>query len=89
MENINTFKQRPLARKADEDCKPMTLLVRKYYQNKKDYYERNKEALKAKAREKYANDDNYKQKCAERRLKRVERVRNEKKIENAKLENEK
>ena len=88
MENINTFKQRPLARKADEDCKPMTLLVRKYYQNKKDYYERNKEMLKAKAREKYANDDNYKQKCAERRLKRVERVKNEK-LENEKLENEK
>ena len=88
MENI-TFKERPLARKPDSQCKPMTLLVRKYYQNKKDYYERNKEALKAKAREKYANDDNYKQKCAERRLKRVERVRNEKKIENEKLENEK
>jgi hypothetical protein len=85
MENINTFKQRPLARKADEDCKPMTLLVRKYYQNKKDYYERNKEALKAKAREKYANDDNYKQRCTERRLKRVERVKNEK-LENEKLE---
>ena len=82
MENI-TFKERPLARKADIDCKPMTLLVRKYYQNKKDYYERNKEMLKAKAREKYANDDNYKQKCAERRLKRVERIKNEK------LENEK
>ena len=88
MENINTFKQRPMARKADELCMPMTLLVRKYYQNKKDYYERNKEALKAKAREKYANDDNYKQKCAERRLKRVERVKNEK-LENEKLENEK
>ena len=80
MENI-TFKQRPLARKADELCKPMTLLVRKYYQNKKDYYERNKEMLKAKAREKYANDDNYKQKCTERRLKIVERIKNEKKIE--------
>jgi hypothetical protein len=88
MEHINTFKQRPLARKADEDCQPMTLLVRKYYQNKKDYYERNKEALKLKARERYKNDDNYKQKCAERRLKRVERVRNEK-LENEKLENEK
>ena len=85
MENINTFKQRPLARKADEDCKPMTLLVRKYYQNKKDYYERNKHELKAKARERYANDDNYKQRCTERRLKRVERVKNEK-LENEKLE---
>ena len=76
MENI-TFKERPLARKADELCKPMTLLVRKYYQNKKDYYERNKEALKAKAREKYANDDNYKKNCNERRLKRIERIKNE------------
>jgi hypothetical protein len=77
MEPIITFKQRPLARKADEDCQLLTLLVRKYYQNKKDYYERNKEMLKAKARERYANDDNYKQKCAERRLKRVERSKNE------------
>jgi hypothetical protein len=77
MEPIITFKQRPLARKADEDCKPMTLLVRKYYQNKKDYYERNKEMLKAKARERYANDDNYKQKCADRRVKRVERIKKE------------
>ena len=86
MEHIITFKQRPLARKADEDCKPMTLLVRKNYQNKKDYYERNKEMLKAKAREKYANDDNYKKNCTERRLKRVERIKNELKLENEKLE---
>ena len=85
MEPIITFKQRPLARKANEDCKPMTLLVRKYYQNKKDYYERNKEMLKAKARERYANDDNYTKNCTERRLKRVERVKNEK-LENEKLE---
>jgi hypothetical protein len=83
MEPIITFKQRPLARKADEDCQPMTLLVRKYYQNKKDYYERNKDELKRRARERYANDDNYKQKCAERRLKRIERIKNEK-IENEK-----
>jgi hypothetical protein len=82
MENI-TFKERPLARKADIDCKPMTLLVRKYYQNKKDYYERNKEALKAKARERYKNDGNYKKNCNERRLKRIERIKNEK-IENEK-----
>jgi hypothetical protein len=77
MEPIITFEQRPLARKADEDCQPLTLLVRKYYQNKKDYYERKKEMLKAKARERYANDDNYKQKCADRRVKRVERIKNE------------
>ena len=77
MEPIITFEQRPLARKADEDCKPMTLLVRKYYQNKKDYYERNKEMLTAKARERYANDDNYKNNCTERRSKRVERIKNE------------
>ena len=59
MENV-TSKQRPLARKADEDCKPLTLLVRKYYHNKADYYQRNKEMLKAKARERYANDKNKK-----------------------------
>ena len=58
MEPIITFKQRPLARKADEDCQPLTLLVRKYYQNKQAYYQRNKEMLKAKARERYANDKN-------------------------------
>jgi hypothetical protein len=56
MENI-TSKQRPLARKADEDCKPLTLLVRKYYHNKQAYYQRNKEELKAKARLRYANDN--------------------------------
>jgi hypothetical protein len=60
MENVNTSKQRPLARKLDEDCKPLTLLVRKYYHNKSDYYQRNKEYLKAKARERYANDKNKK-----------------------------
>jgi hypothetical protein len=60
MENVNTSKQRPLARKLDEDCKPLTLLVRKYYHNKADYYQRNKEMLKAKARERYANDKNKK-----------------------------
>ena len=60
MENVNTSKQRPLARKSDEDCKLLTLLVRKYYHNKADYYQRNKEMLKAKARERYANDKNKK-----------------------------
>ena len=56
MENVNTSKQRPLARKLDEDCKPLTLLVRKYYHNKADYYQRNKEILKAKSRERYENN---------------------------------
>ena len=56
MENVTNYKQRPLARKLDEDCKPLTLLVRKYYHNKADYYQRNKEMLKAKSRERYAND---------------------------------
>ena len=55
MENI-TYKEPPKARKADEECKQLTLLVRKYYHNKADYYQRNKEMLKAKARERYAND---------------------------------
>ena len=56
MENITTYKERPKARKADQECKQLTLLVRKYYHNKADYYQRNKEELKAKARERYAND---------------------------------
>jgi hypothetical protein len=77
MEPIITYKERPLARKLDDQCQAMTLLVRKYYQNKKDYYERNKEMLKSKARERYANDDNYKQMCADRRVKRVERIKKE------------
>ena len=58
MENVTNYKQRPLARKLDEECKPLTLLVRKYYHNKADYYQRNKEELKAKSRERYANDKN-------------------------------
>ena len=74
MDIVTEYKERPLARKADELCKPMTLLVRKYYQNKKDYYERNKEKLKAAARERYATDPVYKEMCCKRRVKRVERV---------------
>jgi hypothetical protein len=61
MENITTYKERPKARKPDDNCKQLTLLVRKYYQNKADYYQRNKEMLKAKARERYANDKNKKE----------------------------
>ena len=56
MENVTNYKERPLASKLDEDCKPLTLLVRKYYHNKADYYQRNKEELKKKSRERYAND---------------------------------
>ena len=56
MENVTNYKERPLARKLDEDCKPLTLLVRKYYHNKADYYQRNKEILKAKSRERYENN---------------------------------
>jgi ribosomal protein L20A (L18A) len=81
MEIVTEYKERPLARKADELCKPMTLLVRKYYQNKADYYERNKEKLKAAARERYATDPVYKEMCCKRRIKRVERVKNLKEIE--------
>ena len=58
MENVTNYKERFKARKADEECKPLTLLVRKYYHNKSDYYQRNKEDLKAKARLRYANDKN-------------------------------
>ena len=81
METVTEYKERPLARKADEDCKPMTLLVRKYYHNKKDYYERHKEVLKAKARERYATDPVYKDMCCKRRVKRFERVKNLKEVE--------
>ena len=56
MENVTNYKERPLARKLDEECKPLTLLVRKYYHNKADYYQRNKEILKAKSRERYENN---------------------------------
>ena len=58
MENVTNYKERFKARKADEECKPLTLLVRKYYHNKADYYQRNKEELKKKSRERYANDKN-------------------------------
>ena len=59
MENVGN-KERPKARKPDNNCKQLTLLVRKYYHNKADYYQRNKEDLKAKARLRYANDKNKK-----------------------------
>ena len=78
METVNDeYKIRSLARKPDAECKPMTLLVRKYYQSKKDYYQRNKESLKAKSRERYANCQKYKQMCNDRRIKRSERVKSE------------
>ena len=60
MENVTNYKERPLARKPDNNCKQLTLLVRKYYHNKADHYQRNKEDLKAKARLRYANDKNKK-----------------------------
>ena len=58
MEKIE-YKERPLARKDDNLCKPLTLLVRKYYHNKAEYYQRNKEELKLKARQRY-NDNKAK-----------------------------
>ena len=64
MENVTNYKERFKARKADEECKPLTLLVRKYYHNKSDYYQRNKEDLKAKARLRYANDKNKNKKLS-------------------------
>ena len=60
MENI-TYKERPKARKPDNNCKQLTLLVRKYYHNKADYYQRNKDEMKRKARERYANDKKNKE----------------------------
>jgi hypothetical protein len=69
MENVTNYKERPLARKPDEDCKQLTLLVRKYYHNKADYYQRNKEDLKAKARLRYANDKNKKKESNELKMK--------------------
>ena len=69
MENVTNYKQRPLARKPDENCKQLTLLVRKYYHNKADYYQRNKEDLKAKARLRYANDKNKKKESNELKMK--------------------
>ena len=81
METVTKYKERPLARKADDQCTAMTLLVRKYYHNKADYYERSKEKLKAAARERYATDPVYKEMCCKRRIKRVERVKNLKEIE--------
>ena len=64
MENVTNYKERFKARKPDENCKPLTLLVRKYYHNKSDYYQRNKEDLKAKARLRYANDKNKNKKLS-------------------------
>ena len=69
MENVTNYKERFKARKSDDNCKPLTLLVRKYYHNKADYYQRNKEMLKAKARERYANDKNKKKEYNELKMK--------------------
>ena len=69
MENVTNYKERFKARKADEECKPLTLLVRKYYHKKSDYYQRNKEDLKAKARLRYANDKNKNTKSNELKMK--------------------
>jgi hypothetical protein len=68
MENVANYKERPLARKPDNNCKQLTLLVRKYYHNKADYYQRNKEDLKAKARLRYANDKNKKKESNELKM---------------------
>ena len=78
MENVTNYKERFKARKADEECKPLTLLVRKYYHNKSDYYQRNKEDLKAKARLRYANDKNKNTKSNELKMKII---KNDKPIE--------
>jgi hypothetical protein len=78
MENVTNYKERFKARKADEECKPLTLLVRKYYHNKSDYYQRNKEDLKAKARLRYANDKNKNTKSNELKMKII---KNEESIE--------
>ena len=69
MENVTNYKERFKARKSDDNCKPLTLLVRKYYHNKADYYQRNKEDLKAKARLRYANDKNKNTKSNELKMK--------------------
>ena len=69
MENVTNYKERLKARKSDDNCKPLTLLVRKYYHNKADYYQRNKEDLKAKSRERYANDKNKKKESNELKMK--------------------
>ena len=69
MENVTNYKERFKARKSDDNCKPLTLLVRKYYHNKADYYQRNKDELKAKARLRYANDKNRNTKSNELKMK--------------------
>jgi hypothetical protein len=55
--------------KKDDECKPITLIMRQYYPNRKEYYQLNKERIKARLREKYANDPEYKAKQLETRRK--------------------
>jgi hypothetical protein len=75
VDNFVIYKTRLASRKADKECKPMTLLVRKYYHNKADYYLRNKDEIKAQQRERYANDEVYRKQCYDRSVRRNEKIK--------------
>ena len=75
VDNFVIYKTRLASRKADEECQPMTLLVRKYYHNKADYYLRNKDEIKAQQRERYANDEVYRKQCYDRSVRRNEKIK--------------
>ena len=75
VDNFVIYKTRLASRKADKECKPMTLLVRKYYHNKAHYYLRNKDEIKAQQRERYANDEVYRKQCYDRSVRRNEKIK--------------
>ena len=54
-----TYTQR--YKKSEEDCAPITLIMRKYYPNRKQYYEANKEKIKDYVKSKYHNDPEYRE----------------------------
>ena len=51
--------------KPDNECKPITLAMRKYYpkmrENSRTYYQEHKEEIKRKFRERYHNDPLFRQ----------------------------
>lgn len=59
--------------KPDDQCQPITLIMRKYYpqmrEKAKQYYYDNKEKINQKMRDRYKNDPEYKKKQNEARTK--------------------
>ncbi len=62
---IKAYVPRPTARKEDSN-NPYTLHFRKYPHIGAKYYRNKGESIKAKARDRYRNDPDYRERCKER-----------------------